>query len=242
MFTLFLLLLFVAAVVGVRCYNRLKMLAEAVRSRRSNILAVTRKRADLASRLVDIANGYGSHEKLAQLQVSEDMTSMAAVKSMNASADRAIGQVAALAMSFPDLKANQTFQQLMLQLEKIETEVLQRRETYNQAVEQYNAYRVRLPQAFLANACNFEEAPYFDTDSSGLETLAEFKSGDTKAVEALVRRASERAKTLATAAQVQWQENRSTAQQAPSGLAGEPSVISATDSIRAGESTRSEPV
>ncbi len=208
MFTLFILVLIVVAFVGVRVYNRLKQLAESVRSRRANILAVTRKRADLASRLVDIANGFGSHEKLAQLQVSEDMTSIAGLMRANASANQAISQVSALAMAFPDLKANQTFQQLMLQLEKIETEVLERRETYNHAVEQYNAYRVRLPQAMLAGVCNFEEAPYFETDPSGLETLAEFKTGDTKAVEALVRRAGERARTLATTAHTQWQESR----------------------------------
>ena len=198
-------LLVVVAVISIRCYNRLKVLAEAVRSRRSNILAVTRKRADLASRLVDIANAYSSHEKLAQLQSSEDITSIAALKSVNAGADRAIHQVAALAMAFPDLKANQTFQQLMLQLEKIETEILQRREAYNQAVEQYNAYRVRLPQSSLAAVCNFEEAPYFETNSSDLDTLAEFKTGDTKAVEAIVRRAGERARTLAVTAHTQWQ-------------------------------------
>ena len=51
---LLLLLLIILAAVGVRCHNRLKVLAEAVRSRRSNILAVTRKRADLASRLIDM--------------------------------------------------------------------------------------------------------------------------------------------------------------------------------------------
>ena len=242
MFTLLLVLLLIAAVVGSRCYNRLKVLAEAVRSRRSNILAVPRKRAELAPRLVDIANGYGSHEKLAQLQISEDITSMAAMKSVNANADRAISQVAALAMNFPDLKANQTFQQLMLQLEQIETEILQRRETYNQAVEQYNAYRVRLPQAPLANACNFEEAPYFDTDATGLETLAEFKTGDTKAVEALVRRAGERAKTLAATAHAQWQENRGPGQPGQARVAAEPPSIAPAERAHAGERTTADPI
>ncbi len=118
MFTLFILLLLVAAVISIRCYNLLKTLAESVRSRRSNILAVTRKRADLASRLIDIANGYDSHEKLAQLQISEDITSVAAMKSAHASANHAIREVAALAMSFPDLKANHV-PQLMLQLGNI---------------------------------------------------------------------------------------------------------------------------
>ena len=208
MLTLLVFVLMVLAFFGVKLYNRLKVLAESVRARRANILAVTRKRADLASRLVDIANGYGSHEKLAQLQISEDMTSMAGLLQTNASADRAISQVSALALAFPDLKANQTFQQLMAQLAQIESEILQRREAYNHGVEQYNAYRVRLPQALVANLCHFEEAPYFQTDAAGLETLAEFKTGDTKAVEDLIRRAGERAKTIAVNKHAQWKDTQ----------------------------------
>ncbi len=208
MVTLLFLLLIVGSFLAVRLYNRLKLLAEAVRSRRANILAVTRKRADLANRLVDIANGYGSHEKVAHLQVSEDMTTMATAANTNARADHAIREVAALAMAFPDLKANQTFQQLMLQLEKIESEILQRREQYNGAVEAYNGYRVRLPQSLLAGVCNFEEAPYFETSAAGLDTLAEFKTGDTKAVEQLLRRGAERARTVAAATHAQWRESQ----------------------------------
>ena len=75
----------------------MKTLAEAVRSKRANILAVTRKRADLASQLVNIAESYGSHEKLTHFQVSEDLTSIAGLSSANSKADRMIGQVTAMA-------------------------------------------------------------------------------------------------------------------------------------------------
>ena len=47
----------------------------------------------------------------------------------------------------------------MRQLETIEAEILQRRETYNQTVERYNVFRVRVPQILVANICRFEEAP-----------------------------------------------------------------------------------
>jgi LemA protein len=52
-------------------YNGLKARTESVKSSRANIQAV-RKRADLAQRLADIAKSYGDHEKLAQMQISED--------------------------------------------------------------------------------------------------------------------------------------------------------------------------
>ena len=182
---------------GVKQYNGLKSLAEAVRARRANILAVTKKRADLAAQLVNIAESYGSHEKLSHFQISEDLTSIAGLNSANAKADRMIGQVTAMAQNFPDLKANQTFQQLMRQLDAIETEILARREAYNQAVERYNASRVRLPQALIANACQFEEAPYYETNAAGLDEIATFHTGDTKALEEVMKRAGRRAQALA---------------------------------------------
>ncbi len=195
------ILLFIVLIVltiwGVKHYNSLKALAEAVRSRRANILAVTKKRADLAAQLVNIAESYGAHEKVSHFQVSEDLTSIAGLHSVNAKADRIIGQVTAMAQSFPDLKANQTYQQLMRQLEAIETEILARRETYNQAVERYNASRVRLPQALIANACSFQEAPYYETSTDGLDDIATFHTGDTRALEDAMKRAARRAQGLA---------------------------------------------
>ncbi len=194
---LFILVLAALTFWGVKQYNGLKALAEAVRARRANILAATKKRADLAAQLVNIAESYGSHEKLSHFQVSEDLTSIAGLNSANAKADRIIGQVTAMAQSFPDLKANQTYQQLMRQLDAIETEVLARREAYNQAVERYNASRVRLPQALIANACRFEEAPYYETSAAGLDEIATFRTGDTKALEEVMKRAGRRAQVLA---------------------------------------------
>ncbi len=196
LFLLFIVLIGLA-VWGVKHYNSLKALAEAVRSRRANILAVTKKRADLAAQLVNIAQSYGSHEKLSHFQISEDLTSIAGLNSVNHKADRMIGQVTAMAQNFPDLKANQTYQQLMRQLESIEAEILARREAYNQAVERYNASRVRLPQALIANACKFEEAPYYETSAEGLDDIATFHTGDTRALEDVMKRAGRRAQVLA---------------------------------------------
>lgn len=225
----FLLFLLIALLIlGIFLYNRLKILAEAVKSRRANILAVTRKRADLAARLADIASSYGDHEKLTQLHISEDMTSMSGLMSANVKADKMINQVSSLAMAFPDLKANQTFQQLMSQLETIETEVLQRREAYNTTVEAYNGYRVRIPQVLVANACNFEEAPYFEVNAQGLDVLASFNTGDTKSIEALLKRSGERAQQVASQTRQAIRGSTSALPEAPPAEALPPSASTPT--------------
>lgn len=197
LFFCFLILIVAVLGWGVKLYNTLKTLAEAVRARRANILAVTKKRADLAAQLVGIAESYGSHEKLSHFQLSEDLTTIAGLNSANIHADRMINQVTSMAQNFPDLKANQTYQQLMKQLETIEGEILQRREAYNQTVERYNVYRVRLPQVFVANVCHFAEAPYFETNAQGLEEIAQFHTGDTQALQDVMKRAGNRAQALA---------------------------------------------
>src|SRR3546814_806972 len=85
-----------------------------------------------------------------------------------------------LANRFPELKANATYQQLMTQLDEIETTVLERREAYNAAAEAYNATRGSLPHLFYAEKLGFAEAPYFAMDEAGAEQLASFKTDDGK--------------------------------------------------------------
>lgn len=198
----------VAAIWAAKNYNYLWRLAEAIRSRRANILVATKKRAHLAQRLVDIARNYGDHEKLSQLQISEDMTTMAGLVSANQKTDVALQHVASLAMAFPELKANETFQQLMSQIAGIESEVMERREGYNNAVETYNAGRAAFPRVLVAKAFRFEPAPYYDISAEGLDTLAEFTTGDTTHISTLLRRAGDRAQELGKQAGEKMTEGR----------------------------------
>ena len=85
-----------------------------------------------------------------------------------------------LANRFPDLKANTTYQQLMIQLEEIENSILKRREDYNQAVQIYNSTRGSIPHLFYASALGFIEASYFEVDENGLDQLMSFKTDDGK--------------------------------------------------------------
>ena len=160
-------------------YNKLRRLAENVKQKQSNIYATVKKRHDIAQRLSDIASSYGDHEKLTHLTITEsDSIDKANIAVSEAS--HLIGNVQMLANRFPDLKANTTYQQLMVQLDEIETTILERREAYNAAVQLYNSTRGSIPHLFYASKLGFVEATYFEMDENGMDQLVSFKTDDGK--------------------------------------------------------------
>lgn len=159
-------------------YNNLRNLAEIVKNFRSNILVASRKRADLAKRIADVAQSYADHEKLTHTGVNMAITNMSDSQAVNNEATTIMGKVSALAQAYPDLKANQTFSQLMNQWEGLENDMQNARQQYNGAATQYNAYQGSLPQVTFSKAIGFGPAPYYETDENGLDVLPEFKTDD----------------------------------------------------------------
>jgi LemA protein len=193
-------LVVVAAIWLFLAYNKLRALAENVKRAQANIAATVKKRHDIAQRLSDIAAAYGDHEKLTHFTVVEGDTGMAQAAAAAADAARVIGNVQMLANRFPDLKASAAYQQLMTQLENIETTILERREAYNSAAQFYNSTRGSLPHLFYAAQLGFSEAPYFSVDDGGGEQLASFKTDDGQILRAGVQRMAALASTHAQAA------------------------------------------
>ncbi|MFQ1012311.1 LemA family protein [Gilliamella apicola] len=176
--TLFLILIVILAWLFF-AYNKLRRLAENVKQKQSNIYATIKKRHDIAQRLSDIASNYGDHEKLTHLTITES-DSIAKANIAVSEASHLIGNVQMLANRFPDLKANSTYQQLMVQLDKIENTILERREAYNAAVQIYNSLRGSIPHLFYATKLGFVEATYFEMDENGMDQLASFNTDDGK--------------------------------------------------------------
>jgi LemA protein len=160
-------------------YNKLRGLAENVKQKQSNIYVTIKKRHDIAQRLSDIASSYGDHEKLTHFNITES-DSVASANVAASETSRVIGNVQMLANRFPDLKANSTYQQLMVQLDEIENTILKRREAYNAAVQLYNSTRGSIPHLFYASKLGFVEATYFEVDENGIEQLSSFKTDDGK--------------------------------------------------------------
>jgi len=159
-------------------YNKLQSAMQVIREGWSNLQAAMKKRVDLANQIIDIASGYGEHEKLTHVTLSNNI-------------EGAIDRVFALAQNYPQLRANETYQQLMGQLEKLEESILSRRENYNLRVRTYNAMRNTFPTVLIAGKLKFDVVPYFELDDAeSLEKIKLFARDDSQALRAALNQSS----------------------------------------------------
>ncbi len=74
----------------------------------------------------------------------------------------ALRQLFALSEAYPNLKANESFQQLQAELTDLENKIAASRRFFNNAVQEYNAGIQRFPAALFAGAFGFGQKDYFD--------------------------------------------------------------------------------
>lgn len=68
----------------------------------------------------------------------------------------------ALAENYPDLKANDSFQHLQARISSLETGIADRRELYNDVVNQNNIRIEQVPDVFIANFFKFRAHPLLE--------------------------------------------------------------------------------
>ena len=69
-----------------------------------------------------------------------------------------------MAEAYPNLKANENFLSLQESLVRMENEIAERREFFNNAVNLYNNAIQRLPDVFVARWLGYGPAVYFSAD------------------------------------------------------------------------------
>lgn len=194
------LLIFILLVAGffmIRLYNGLRQYAEAVKRAQSNLVGELRKRATLVNQLIDVCKGYGDHEKLTHLTVSAATQSDTDAAGLARATNNVMTGVNLIADRFPELKANETYKQLMGQLYAIEESLQTKREKLNVEVETYNKYRGQFPAVLVAGQLGFPEAAYFSTDEAGLDQSAQFTTDDGQILRAQFARIGQSVGTAA---------------------------------------------
>ena len=92
-----------------------------------------------------------------------------------------LGRLMAVAEAYPDLKANENFQQLQSELTEIEDSLQSARRYYNATVRDLNTKIQSFPNVLVARPMGFsEEEFYTDTDAS-IQTAPVVKFGAAKA-------------------------------------------------------------
>lgn len=155
-------------------YNRLVALRNQFRNGFSQIDVQLQRRHDLIPNIVESAKAYLSHEKNTLTQVMNARNN--AVDAQQEAAKnpddgkriqrlggaenmltKALANFYAVAENYPDLKANETVQQLMEELSSTENRVSFARQAYNDTVMTYNTYREQFPNNVIAGLFAFQE-------------------------------------------------------------------------------------
>ena len=111
--------------------------------------------------------------------------------------NQVMGQVSALAVAYPNLKADKTYAQLMNQWHQLENDIQATRETYNNKVTSYNAYRGAIPQVLFATPVGFGPAPYYETDVEGMDSVPDFVTDDGEMLKETMGRLKDKTKNVA---------------------------------------------
>jgi LemA protein len=154
-FVKFVLPVFILAALSSCGYNTMQKNEEAVKAAWGDVEAAYQRRNDLIPNLYEVVKGYAKHEretltavtearaKVGAMQVPknilDDPKAFSQFQEVQAGMSSALSRLMVVVERYPDLKANQNFQDLQHQLEGTENRINVARTRYNKAVEVFNS-------------------------------------------------------------------------------------------------------
>ncbi len=162
---------------GVTTYNSLVDFRNRVKDAWSQIDVQLKRRFDLIPNLVETVKGYTKHESetLEEVIKARNTYLSASLPEDQLKADgeltNAINKLFALSENYPDLKANQNFQQLQQELQQTEDKIAMSRQFYNDIVMQYNNKIEMVPSNIIASLFKFKQEKFFEAQDSEKENV-----------------------------------------------------------------------
>ena len=163
-------------------YNTLQAKDESVIGAWSEVQNQYQRRADLVPNLVNVVKGYAKHEEQVLTEVTEARANVAGLKvdkgvlenpelfkkyqEAQSQMTSALSRLLAVTENYPDLKANEQFRDLQVQLEGTENRISVARNRYISTVQDYNTYVRQFPQAMTAKVIGMDTKENFSAESS----------------------------------------------------------------------------
>lgn len=148
-------------------YNRLVRLRNEALQAFSGIEVQLKRRADLVPLLVEVVQGYATHERTTlEAAAAARAAALAAtgrdeVAAADGEARAAVAGLMALAEAYPDLKASDGFRQLAQQLAETEDRIAGARRYHNVVVKRLNTIVQSVPDLVVARAFGFREQQFY---------------------------------------------------------------------------------
>ena len=147
-------------------YNNLVSLKHGVSKAWSNIDVLLKQRHDELPKLVEVCKQYMQYEQETLEKVVQARSAVMQARSggdikelgqAESQLRLGLGNLFALAENYPDLKANNSYQQLQSRISQLENGIADRREVYNEAVNLNNVRIEQFPDVLVARLFNFRD-------------------------------------------------------------------------------------
>ena len=153
-------------------YNNFVQLRNRVDNAWSQIDVQLQRRLDLIPNLVEVVKGYASHEKGTFDAVTKARSAVVQAQTPEGkmAADNVLSgtlkSLFAVSEAYPELKANQNFQQLQSELSATEDKISYMRQSYNDVVMKYNNAIQTFPGVLIAGPFGFTKRESFDANAA----------------------------------------------------------------------------
>ena len=156
-------------------YNGMVGVEEEATTALANVQSAYQRRADLIPNLVEVVKGYAAHEKetfesvvnarAKATSITLDADNIEEFQKAQGELSSALGRLIAVGEAYPELKANENFRELQVQLEGTENRINEERNKANLKIQNYNISIRRFPSNLLAGMFGFEKMNKFEAEA-----------------------------------------------------------------------------
>ena len=149
-------------------YNGLVQVRENIKKSWANIDVLLMQRSDEIPKLIKTVKAFATHEKEMFDSVMAAREKYLGASSVGEKADAdnmlsgALKSVFALSEAYPELRSNENFIQFQNRISGLENEIADRREFYNESVNNYNIRIQSLPDVWIAGPMGLQQEEMFE--------------------------------------------------------------------------------
>ena len=149
-------------------YNGLVQVRENIKKSWANIDVLLMQRSDEIPKLIKTVKAFATHEKEMFDSVMAAREKYLGASSVGEKADAdnmlsgALKSVFALSEAYPELRSNENFIQFQNRISGLENEIADRREFYNESVNNYNIRIQSLPDVWIVGPMGLQQEEMFE--------------------------------------------------------------------------------